>query len=398
MRTMIVLASVFASVFVMTEVEAQISGLIHRYPGDTDASDTAGTNPGTLENGATAGNPGKVGGAFLFDGVDDSVNLGNVPDLDYGPSSSFTWEAWVNSFGPSDQPLMFIITANYRCSFSSQLLAILGSQFGPSVGKVYSRICDETACVELFSPSPVSFSEWNHIALVREVSPTGKLLKIYLNCELVAVGQDTTTGSLTTNGDDFIGARFVCPTTSNFYGLIDEVRFYNRALTREEIAQDSCVIDTDGDGIADGNDNCPTTPNSNQTDLDLDGLGDACDSDNDNDGIPDEADNCSGVANTDQADFDGDGFGDACETDDDNDGVLDAADACPGTLSGEVVNADGCTIAALCPCENSWKSHGAYASCVSRTAETFVNAGLITEGQKDAIVSEAALSDCGSKK
>ena len=103
------------------------------------------------------------------------------------------------------------------------------------------------------------------------------------------------------------------------------------------------------------------------------------------------------IANADQGDFDGDGFGDACENDDDNDGVLDAADGCPGTPPGGVVDSDGCTIAALCPCENSWKSHGAYVSCVSRTAETFVDAGLITEGQKDAIVSEAAQSDCGSK-
>ncbi|MFQ5496076.1 MAG: right-handed parallel beta-helix repeat-containing protein, partial [Phycisphaerae bacterium] len=35
--------------------------------------------------------------------------------------------------------------------------------------------------------------------------------------------------------------------------------------------------DTDGDGIEDGCDNCPNTPNPNQTDTDGDGVGDACD-------------------------------------------------------------------------------------------------------------------------
>jgi hypothetical protein len=308
----IVLASVFASVFAMTAVEAQIPGLIHRYPGDVDGSDAVGTSPGTFENGTTAGTPGRVGGAFLFDGIDDGVNLGNVPDLDYSATSSFTWEAWVNSFGSSAQPLMFIVTANYQCSFSSQLLAILGSFFGPDVGKVYSRVCDETSCVELVSPSPICFNVWNHIVFVREVSPSGKLLKIYVNCALVATIQDMTIGSLTTNGDDFIGRRFLCPTTGNFDGLIDEVRFYNRALTDAEVCLaytaggggGGCPgADTDGDALLDS------------TEIDM-AMGSGCpsplDADSDNDGLNDGSE-VAGGTNLCSADTDGDGVPDGTD-------------------------------------------------------------------------------------
>ena len=59
--------------------------------------------------------------------------------------------------------------------------------------------------------------------------------------------------------------------------------------------------DTDGDGVSDAADNCPTVANAAQTDTDADGVGNACD-------------NCPAVANADQADEDGDAIGDVCET------------------------------------------------------------------------------------
>jgi hypothetical protein len=61
------------------------------------------------------------------------------------------------------------------------------------------------------------------------------------------------------------------------------------------------AADTDGDGISDGDDNCPCLENPLQTDTDADGIGDACD-------------NCPTIANPLQTDTDADGIGDACES------------------------------------------------------------------------------------
>jgi Thrombospondin type 3 repeat len=50
--------------------------------------------------------------------------------------------------------------------------------------------------------------------------------------------------------------------------------------------------DDDGDGVADGTDNCPNDANPNQANNDGDANGDVCDSDDDNDGVPDASDAC----------------------------------------------------------------------------------------------------------
>lgn len=101
--------------------------------------------------------------------------------------------------------------------------------------------------------------------------------------------------------------------------------------------------DGDGDGIPDGQDNCPAVfnpvrpvDNGMQANSDLDADGDACDvcpieanatdcapidpNDADGDGVTDSLDNCPQVPNSDQADGDMDDKGDLC-------------DACPNTAN-----------------------------------------------------------------
>jgi hypothetical protein len=116
--------------------------------------------------------------------------------------------------------------------------------------------------------------------------------------------------------------------------------------------------DEDQDGIEDGLDNCPSTSNEAQEDLDDDGEGDACDSDIDGDGYsnseeasagsnPNDATSIpvvdtdgDGIADDEDAfpldssesvDTDGDGIGDNADLDDDEDGVDDEQELIDGT-------------------------------------------------------------------
>lgn len=99
--------------------------------------------------------------------------------------------------------------------------------------------------------------------------------------------------------------------------------------------------DGDGDGIPDGEDNCPDHYNPEQTDTDDDGIGDACDDDDDGDQIPDSADNCPLESNPNQSDIDEDGMGDLCDPDIDGDDIENLDDNCPYVNNPEQIDTDG---------------------------------------------------------
>ncbi|MCB9519273.1 MAG: thrombospondin type 3 repeat-containing protein, partial [Myxococcales bacterium] len=123
--------------------------------------------------------------------------------------------------------------------------------------------------------------------------------------------------------------------------------------------------------------------------------------DSDGDGIADESDNCPSVANPDQADADGDGTGDACE------GIV-VPGACTSSADCELgeVCADGacasvdCTLAqsdALCPDDATCVGTICrYAPSCTRDDECAGVLGICTDGR--CIPGCASNADCGGRR
>jgi hypothetical protein len=117
-------------------------------------------------------------------------------------------------------------------------------------------------------------------------------------------------GSLPITGND---GRFICGGAPGSWNAYSQQSYALLVLQR---AVGGACVDSDGDGVCDEDDNCPATPNPDQSDRDGDGVGDVCD-------------NCPDVFNPGQEDSNGDGIGDACSVekcDIDSDGDIDRLD------------------------------------------------------------------------
>ena len=123
------------------------------------------------------------------------------------------------------------------------------------------------------------------------------------------------------------------------------------------------ILDSDGDGLNDPEDNCPSDANADQADMDSDRVGDVCDNDTDGDGVENSSD-CAPIDNSKWrnkaypiADFDDDGIYDwvspqavACYGSivPNNYSETNGADNCPFTQNPNQEDTDGDVVGDTC--------------------------------------------------
>ena len=188
---------------------------------------------------------GVNGNCLSFDGEDDNVSIPHSSNLAF--QDELTISAWAKS-------------KEYKEAKIAQKgdwdgYGIGGTKWGGWKGHIRLNN-DQSTSIESKDGRPI-LNEWYHIALTYN----GSILKLYINGQLNAT--KSVSGQLKVNSRDIsIGSD--SGKQKFFNGLIDEVKFYNKALGHTEIQaifkNQDVASDGDGDGIPDENDDHPNDP------------------------------------------------------------------------------------------------------------------------------------------
>jgi O-glycosyl hydrolase len=189
--------------------------------GGTALDDSGQGNHGAVA-GATYVSEGRYGGALSFDGAGDWVTVADAESLDL--TTAMTLEAWVRPTQIS--PDWTTVLIKERTGGLAYALYAADGADQPPAGYIHQGV-DISAAGSGLLP----LNAWSHLAVTYD----GAALRLYLNGTHVASRSQS--GSIAVSGGPLrIGGNSVWG--EYFTGLIDEVRVYDRALTRAEIQAD----------------------------------------------------------------------------------------------------------------------------------------------------------------
>jgi hypothetical protein len=220
------------SVDVATPPGADDASAVARYSFD-DRSDTStaldewGSNSGAI-TGATYSADGIRGLAMDFDGSNDNITVTNDSSLNFG-TGPFTISFWANpdqlsSAAGEDKRVIWKrdgAPTGYQMDFTdpNDLMRI--------------TIYDSTGSSVNATSSENHKTAWQHVVGMRDTS-TGEL-KLFVNGVLDATADSSSIGDIDTTIDLYLGS--LDGGGQHFDGTVDDIRFYDRALSDEEIQQ-----------------------------------------------------------------------------------------------------------------------------------------------------------------
>lgn len=217
------------------------NGLVGWWPFNGNANDESGNgNDGTV-NGAilTEDRLGNANEAYSFDGVNDFIEVTSNPSLNL--NSAFTLQAWINLDSTTSQNPTIICRERYEIS-TSYILAVNSSLGREGLGinndPEGMPLCPECN-LELYNNTLLTTDEWQQIVATWD----GVTISLFRNGVLMNSGNGLLPGDLLLDSEMplFFGKAFfnnINPSFTNFFfGSLDDMAIWNRALTPEEVQQ-----------------------------------------------------------------------------------------------------------------------------------------------------------------
>lgn len=208
-------------------------GLVSWWPGDGSSADRVGANPGQILNG-THFVPGKVGGAFAFNGVNDAVRVPNFSSSVL--SGDLTIDVWV--FPTKDVPHKSIINQwGDAQTFGQRSFALAVGAEGTVEFPLSDSAREMNMSFHTYNTAPgvVPLNSWSHIAAV--FNHTTGVREIFVNGVMIGQREDAPFTLAACTTDVMIGAAMQSygGLYCGFPGLIDELDIFDRALSADEI-------------------------------------------------------------------------------------------------------------------------------------------------------------------
>jgi len=168
---------------------------------------------------------GKFAGAIKLDGK-SHVDIPQAADFER--TEKFSYGAWVN---PANNNHMAVLA---RMDDGSKYR---GYDLYLGAGKVYVHIINtwDSNAIRLNTKTPIKPNQWTHLMMTYDGSSKAEGVRIYVNGQPAAteITHNSLSGSIKTNKPLRIGRR---NPGAPYYGLIDDVRIYQRQLTEAEVA------------------------------------------------------------------------------------------------------------------------------------------------------------------
>jgi len=213
-------------------------GLVGRWDFDEGKGDAVRDSSKNESDGKLVNSPkwvkGVRGYALSFSGKEDRVEIAHSDGMNLGAEGqSYSVSFWFrSSVLPKDIPdAHFITKVGSPYPFSFVQIAS---------GVVQVRTYDGKVCPTIDTGLGISDGEWHFVVGMRDGRK--RRLSLFVDGLLLSTGEDTSSGDLRNDGPLWIGRSH----GDDFSGALDEVRLYNRLLTRQEIRS---LYAKPGDGI-----------------------------------------------------------------------------------------------------------------------------------------------------